>query len=947
MKNVLSLGSLIVCLLAGSSPIQAQGPPQSAIVTARTALLISGERTLLEAGTRDSRGIARFGERFDWTSNNPSVVSVDATGVATARGLGTAIITAGASGTNVRSSVTIQVVPMRVDILADRYEIFVGDSLQMAPVARDINGGVIPNVGFRWEWTGANGGFTRAATISNTGVLTALGNGLITVKAIVPYANTTSQLPTNFYAYAQVLIKPRQEFRLRRLLANDPITRPLQLRPSYNNAQIASNESGQMAFIADLEGLASTVMRYDNGRLEKLMSAGTPGPAPGTVIKMFNNIAMNNQGDVLVSAQFGYQTGLFLIDKTGVTPVFLQDQNDGGFQRIWGLNITRYSLNDNGDILFRASFNYSGSQGFHTGLFKLTRGVFQTVWVSDDPLPGFPQPYDFSYWGIDRNGIAYFAVTANGGQIAGMYRADGLGTPARVGGTGDRLSTFTITGMTAWTFGMSSDGTLATSIYRSDNKRSPVRYRRGAGPAEFLATTGGGIQDSPLAVNNSGDVIFAGDIGSGWGLHRWSGDKASPLLMSFTSEGTTRIEGATINSYDDAFITSQGTVYGQIKTADNDYLILQTDTRRVLLKAGLSLNVNPNLNFFGFIRGSATGQPHLMTGGQNWSIYESAPQALTPLFVNGDRPEKDTRCCYFNGLSGAIRSPSGDLYFSTGAGVYKLANGKTEKVIGVPFAVSTGSFGTFNVNWVQGGSTAANNNGMLVLAVNADNGRNLLVSISGGKSALLARMGGTDPTPSPSGGFFENTNWNNSFAVDQQGRVMAYFNVRNGPSGLFIYENGAWRSAGTFRDIRFDGLQPDSINSVQAAGPKFIAAFNIPNNGSTIAEYVDGKWNQLMKRGDVMPNGPEINFINGNFAANARGDIACQVYTNGGFSVLMRTADGVNRLVYNVGDVTEAGDIFAGNNVGFELDLRDDRRLYFISTSIYDQQVLYLAEPLF
>ena len=79
---------------------------------------------------------------------------------------------------------------------------------------------------------------------------------------------------------------------------------------------------------------------------------------------------------------------------------------------------------------------------------------------------------------------------------------------------------------------------------------------------------------------------------------------------------------------------------------------------------------------------------------------------------------------------------------------------------------------------------------------------------------------------------------------------------------------------------------------------------------------------------------------------NSNGDAACAVFTNGGNTIVMRAADGTFRMVYNIGDITEAGDLFP-SNTQIELDLRDDRRLYLIANSIYDKRVLYVAEPLF
>ena len=82
------------------------------------------------------------------------------------------------------------------------------------------------------------------------------------------------------------------------------------------------------------------------------------------------------------------------------------------------------------------------------------------------------------------------------------------------------------------------------------------------------------------------------------------------------------------------------------------------------------------------------------------------------------------------------------------------------------------------------------------------------------------------------------------------------------------------------------------------------------------------------------------------FEVNRRGDIAVGVGTRGGTAVILRTADGTIRTVYQNGELTEQGDRFWPRQ-NFGLDLRDDRTLYFIGIDLLDRNVLYRADPLF
>jgi hypothetical protein len=927
----------ILVVLSLALPAYAQGPARSIVVTTPRRILISGEQLQLRASARDGNSMLRSADSFDWSTSNPSILSVEPGGIVTARGLGAAMITAGLGG--LRTSVTIQVFPSRVDILADRYEITVGDTLPMAAVARDINGEVIPNVPFRWEWTGANGNRTNVAAVSDAGVLRAFGNGLVTVKASIAYTNINAALPSSFIGFTHVTITNRKQFRLTRLLASDPLKPPFRLIPMGYGNEMTINDSGQMVFVADLDGLSSGLVRFVNDRFEILLSTGTPGPKAGSFIQSLQTPSINSRGDVLVRAQTSAGDALFLFNQGQGTPVFMQDSLDGGFQRIRNLTTTRYSLNDTGDILFRADYNIAGSQNLYTGLFKLKGTILELVWSNDDPLPGLPKGYQFNYLGLDRNGAAYFTALSNNGNQGGLYRADGLTAPVRIVGYGDRLSGGNVTYLEAWAFAMSPNGTVAINGQTRDNQTSRgfvVRFRPGDAAPQSLAVDF--VQNRPVAVNNSGEVIFVGSPPGRWGAYRWSGSAATPLLLSFTDTGQTMIDGGGLNSFDDFAINARGIVYARVKTTANDMVMVQADTRRVLFGAGTSLNVPANLNFFRFVPGATNGSPYILTGGnQNWSVHEVSPPGLVPQFVTGDRPESGA--AGFN-MCTVFRGPTGDLYFgggsSNGSNLYRYSRPRAEAIVRAT-----------NGDWVQcDNNNVANGDGMVIYQVAANNTNQLrLFSTYKGRTTILASFRGTDQTPSPGGGFFQGLNWNKSLAVDERGRVMASFNIQNGPPGLFLYENGKWQTAGLFSNMRFDGLSVTALQGIVASGGKFIALFQTPGFGNIIAEYTGDVWTPLIKRGSLLPNGSEINNVNNSFAANSRGDIVAAVQSNGGFAIIMRTVDGESHFLYNIGDVTDAGEMFSSSQV--ELDIRDDRRVYIMGTTIEDKQVLYLAEPLF
>src|SRR5712691_6686874 len=143
---------LIVLILALTPmTLHAQGI-SGAVVEAPQLILVSGVQMQLAAVARDYQGNPRNNDTFIFTSSNPAVISVDASGIVTARSPGIAGITATVQGTTFRTpAVQLQVIPLRIDVSAATPEITVGAALQLNATALDVNGQPIPGVAFRWQ----------------------------------------------------------------------------------------------------------------------------------------------------------------------------------------------------------------------------------------------------------------------------------------------------------------------------------------------------------------------------------------------------------------------------------------------------------------------------------------------------------------------------------------------------------------------------------------------------------------------------------------------------------------------------------------------------------------------------------------------------------------------------------------------------------------------------
>ena len=893
--------------------------------------MISGQQMPLVALARDENG-ATSSEGFEWGSFDEGVATVDRSGVVTARGIGTADVwvTMDEAWTSMR----VQVLPARVEIRGGAAEAFAGDNLQFTAVAIDINGADIPQTKFEWDVAGPNGFYTNTAYISDNGLLYTKAAARVTVKATLNFWGSAGGQVERLVTSREVLIRRRQEFRLTRLLATDPVERTFEFLPNdYPN--LAANDAGQLVVIAPLDGVTSGLMRYDNGRMDLLASAGTPGVFTKSIVWGFEGAAIDSNGRVLSKANTrGNYSSLILASSAGSSVVLAEGQTQGAFQSIRNFTVTRNSLNDRGDIVFRGTYDQSGGPRDLDGIFKLSDGELRVVWGITLPLAEFPDGYDIDYdLGVDGNGVAYFMARRD--STRAIYRADGLSAPQKLLMSGDSLGDSTVGRISD--LAIAPNGTLAFRVDLDNGVRGPVLYDT-AGNIKMLETQG---LDRVTSVNDSGQVVFNGSVGEGWGFIMWDGNATSSLIL--WDEG---LDGGNVRDFRDAIITPSGTVYAAVSTALNGFIVLETGSNRVLFKGGDRFNLRANLNFLGFVPGALSGPPYVYTGGDPTSVFEVSSSDLIPVWKTGDEPVGGN-------LNSAVRSPRGDLYLAGGSGVFRQQP-SIETIVQYPSSFTLDLFRTFNLYWTESwfdGSNylAANDAGMVVWRAWSDE-QSRLVSMQNGRLSMLASFGGGDQTQAPSGGSFDylisSGGRASAIALDESGRVMIVASVRNGSDGIFLYENGQWQTAALFGETQVGGGTMGWVDGLRAVGGRFFALMGMETGGAVLAEYVNQQWQTIIRTGDTMPNGAQIFWVDRNFDVNARGDIAFVLNTNGGTEVTLRTSDGTLRTVYRTGEATAEGDYFWPRQ-SFDIDLRDDGSLYFIGIDLFDRNVMYRAEPLF
>ena len=174
---------VLVWACGGDSP--AAPPPEPARATTVTVspatveLVALGATMRLTAEVRDQNARVMAGATVTWGSSDTSVAEVDAAGLVTAAGNGTATITVSAGSASGSATVTVmqsldsvEVSPPTVELAA------LGATVQLTAEAFDANGHAVAGAEFSWETSD-----TSVAATDTAGLVTAAGNGTATITA--------------------------------------------------------------------------------------------------------------------------------------------------------------------------------------------------------------------------------------------------------------------------------------------------------------------------------------------------------------------------------------------------------------------------------------------------------------------------------------------------------------------------------------------------------------------------------------------------------------------------------------------------------------------------------------------------------------------------------------------------------------------------------------------
>ena len=203
------LASLALGWACGGDSATAPEPARPTTVTVSPAtheLTALGTTVQLSAEVRDQNARVMAGATVTWTSSASSMATVDASGLVTAAGNGTATITASAGSASGSAVVTVMQSVASVEVSPSVYELTaLGQTVQLTAEAFDENGHAVAGAEFSWESSDA-----AVATVDAGGLVTAVAEGVATITASAGEASGSAVVPV-MQPVASVQVSPSAE----------------------------------------------------------------------------------------------------------------------------------------------------------------------------------------------------------------------------------------------------------------------------------------------------------------------------------------------------------------------------------------------------------------------------------------------------------------------------------------------------------------------------------------------------------------------------------------------------------------------------------------------------------------------------------------------------------------------------------------------------------------
>jgi uncharacterized protein YjdB len=164
---------------SGTATITVMVPVASVSMSPLSATILVGGMQQLTATPLDAGGNPLSGRAILWSTDAPGVATVNASGLVTAVGVGSANITATSEGKSASAAITVNPVPVAsVSVSPSTASVFMGTTQQLVATPLDANGNPLTGRLITWA-TDAPG----VATVNGSGLVTAVATGVANITA--------------------------------------------------------------------------------------------------------------------------------------------------------------------------------------------------------------------------------------------------------------------------------------------------------------------------------------------------------------------------------------------------------------------------------------------------------------------------------------------------------------------------------------------------------------------------------------------------------------------------------------------------------------------------------------------------------------------------------------------------------------------------------------------
>jgi uncharacterized protein YjdB len=169
----------------------------------RVNLFVGGSATL-SAAVLDRTDQPLSGRAVAWTSSEPNVASVSASGAVSARAVGTTVIRAASEGVSGEATVVVGLRPVAtVEVSPSSATLIVGASLKLSGTARADDGTALDGREFQWS-----SGNSSVVAVAEDGTATAMSVGVTVVTALVEGKTGSATLTVSVRPVATVELSP-------------------------------------------------------------------------------------------------------------------------------------------------------------------------------------------------------------------------------------------------------------------------------------------------------------------------------------------------------------------------------------------------------------------------------------------------------------------------------------------------------------------------------------------------------------------------------------------------------------------------------------------------------------------------------------------------------------------------------------------------------------------